>query len=229
MARKRKFAEQLEGQYVEQNSPLLQLPAELRDMIYNHVAKHEDSIAIIPEAPTMRVAFASPFALVCRQVRGEYEQMYRQSAVRYAKNVTSHLTNFINEHTRTQLARTLDCLPLPAVDVDRRYSIHIRLTNTVDSSLDQLRTLLGQPLSRWKIRISYDPRSFDEAYFCQLVPKLRWIYGSRANSPHDVQRWFAIQAAFEDAFTRYSAQDRLRRGRRKGKRLNARTSWTKKK
>ncbi|KAK3686897.1 hypothetical protein LTR37_019339 [Vermiconidia calcicola] len=220
MARKRKFTEQLEGQYIEQNSPFLRLPAELRDMIYKHVVKHGDSVAIIPEAPTARVAFASPFAL--RRIRESVPRGRR--AIREERYLPP--TNFINEYGRTQFARTLDSLPLPAVDVDRGYSIQITLTNTVNSSLYQLRVLLDQAMGGWNIRTSYDPSTFDEAYCRQLVPKLRWCHGRRVYNSH---HWFAIEAAFEDAFTRYSAQDRIRRGQRKGKRLDAKTSRTKKK
>lgn len=193
-----------------QNSPLTNLPPEIRNSIYEFVASDTTSICLRNES----IAYTPPLSLVCRQIREEFEGIYYSEAPKYAGHVNISITNFIHKDVMPCIER------LPAFESkgERNIKLRIHLTNTFDNYLSHLREL------DWGIEtneldangkavhldceydVVIDHKTFDVECARQVVVKLRWALGSPNLLQHHAQwAWTKIDKAFGRAFERYNA------------------------
>lgn len=231
-------------QQLDQNSPFLNLPAEIRNSIYEYAAANTTSTTVNLNG----VLYSPPLSLVCHQIREEFEEIYKDEAPKRANTVIIQLTNFIHstgpEDSKKTVFDIVENLPsaprcmIETVPHDSNnwncthYVFQIWLTNTFDSYLEHLRAFRFPQLfgnderpsveevevlfrHHCKVEIFYEPRSFDVQYCKGLLSKLRWSFGSNHQSPAVRTEWWMIEDAFDDAFKRYELPKSSARKRRR--------------
>ncbi|KAK5745697.1 hypothetical protein LTR17_001197 [Elasticomyces elasticus] len=72
---------------VVQDSSLLDLPPELRNAIYEYIVSNTRDVSYCESI----LLYTPAFGKVCRQLRNEYEGIYRRGAPRFAKAATVHM------------------------------------------------------------------------------------------------------------------------------------------
>ena len=199
---------------VVQDSRLLNLPAELRNLIYEFVAQSTDAISFRGQC----ILYCPTLSLVCRQVRDEYEPIYMHEAPRYARKINVHLTDFVifprsggPDHS------ILDSFPEPAAGVERSWTVLVFMTNLWDRHRLDLRHFIDHSNvlnTKYNVEIAWDPKTFDVAFLRENMQKLRFCH---ARSSSVDQKWPEVERAFEAAFERY-APVRSNTSRRKRKR-----------
>ena len=198
-----------------QNCPLLILPPELRNTIWEFVACNTEHVSTRDD----RATHTSPLSLVCSQIRQEYDEIYCDEAPKYASVVNLHFTNFIHKLSRVDIAATVNNLPpLPTI-AQRNYVFIIFLTNTFDNYLEQFRALhylssQSIELNSFSVEVWWNPKSFDVHYCQQMIPKLRWCLA--AHGPNASRKlWWKIEVGFEDAFRRYAPKKVRAKGQKR--------------
>ena len=217
--------------FVFQQSLLLQLPAELRNNIYEE--------CVVDESLSIRsgqILYSSPLSLVCRQIRQEYRQIYFDEAPYFAKVVNVFAPNFIAHG----LEECLSGLPLPNPLSERQFLIHVILDNfwsredlrhflahtAVKSNKEFLRLRKGNCETYWpsdiraavSYTISFDPRTFDVHLCRQLLPRIAWCHGTgdRVDT-----HWLMIEAALTKELDKHD-QKSVKKRRKKRKESSAR-------
>ncbi|KAK4539769.1 hypothetical protein LTR36_010357 [Oleoguttula mirabilis] len=196
--------------HIVEDSPLLNLPAELRNNIYEYVASNTTSITIRHED----VLYISPMSAVSRQVREEYEGIHRTEASKYAQHVNINIDNFVHEDVMPMI----HSLPALASGEERTFRFCILLTNTFEKYLGNVRTLdrgiqTGEDDAIGTARrlecaysILFDHKSFDVGYARTVVARLRWSYKKKSHQPGALWEWPKIEKAIVQAFERYDAR-----------------------
>lgn len=205
-------------QPVTQNSRLLSLPAELRNVIYELVATTPQAIVVGQIAPNRHRHrqdwhYCPPFSLVCKQIREEYEKIYLEKAKEHAAIIHIKITDFIYDASAFYVPSLIYQLPECP---DRSFKLHIFLTNSFDAYLEKLHHLLRTPWAvKWRFpdfefpdfgfEITYDPKSFDEHYCRQKLARLNMQENK-------------MSKAFEEAFERYAPQTSRASGKKRRRR-----------
>ena len=181
MARKK---EPRAARATERDAPLFTLPPEMRNTIYELIVSQETCVAY----RSAQLLYAPSLSLVSRQLRNEYESVYRHFAPQHAKTVRVHTRDFKGK----DLALPLFTHPRTS-PVERTYILHIHLTNhwtgvDCQSFLASNQFLDLRPPC--EIEVSFDPRSFDLEYLRRALGKCKWNAGM-------------VERAFEEACRRY--------------------------
>lgn len=228
------------GPILTQASPLLNLPAELRNHIYEYAVSDTETVYFKRDA----LLYMPALSLSCRQIRHEYETLFRGEAAHYAKHICLEIVDFDSRTCRTSLPYIMELVeakrqnvPADADPSDRlQVTIGLHLTNTFDPiGLQPLRKHLRDkgltwnltsPPENFAIELSWNPRSFDIVYLREVISRLPvHMPGLRAT----------LEQAFRAACARYTLLGERRERRwacgRKQKRqaLDARIQKTKKK
>jgi len=218
---------------VVQDSPLFDLPPELRNLIYEYVVTDTKSI-VFHNGTALHL---SALSAVCHQIRREYEGVERTEAPQYAKELNFHITNFLHqdifptikslEEDNHSSPQALDYQP----EQPKTIQLHVHLTNTFERYLMHLRKLAygletdrkrndGQPERlECKYRIYLDHRTFDVQYAKQAVAKMDWCLKRPGNNTAFKFEWPKMEKAFADAFEQCEAASRPAKGggrKRKG-------------
>ena len=215
------------GLSVAQTSPFLNLPAELRNTIYEYTVQNTDAISVKPD----RVLYSSALSFSCSQVREEYRQIYLQEAAKHANRVNVHITNFIYRHPSVgEVSSFIERLPPPVPGGERRFLLRIYMTNFWDRHRLDLRNLVGgNPLDSEEIspdahptdhdiEVRWDPKSFDVNYFLEELPKLRFCHGRTPRNLLTRPTWAQLESAFQEALERYNPKAETVGPKRKRKR-----------
>jgi len=121
--------------YQEQSSPLLDLPAELRNQIYGHVAYNSKEIVVLAHDYILSVPL--PLGQVSRQLRQEFNGVYDAIPL----DQVTRFTILNNNFCIWELILSLGKIPsTPAIGVDRTIVLQTRLTNSLTS--ESLQTLV---------------------------------------------------------------------------------------
>ncbi|KAK5683430.1 hypothetical protein LTS10_004962 [Elasticomyces elasticus] len=172
---------------ITQHSPLLELPPELRNSIYEHcvannkVVSYRDGILLLTPA----------LARVCQQLRKEYDGVYKSDAPSHASEVEIHVKNFQYD----SIIPTLSALPrfnvrtTKGVEIEPYSGIRIcvYLTNEFTQHRNCIRELdlgldtgikngAGYNIPRLKcgFRIVFDDRTFDKGFAREAMQKMDW-------------------------------------------------------
>lgn len=164
---------------VVQDSPLLNLPPELRDLIYNYSAQVDEAL-IFKGIGQGALKVAPPaLARTCNQINDEYCGIYMSEAPRFATKVISHVPNFDAE----AFFPMMKSLPDAATDVHRKFVFHLHLDNFFDRPVGHMTRFfssMSMPMRRtdaldgglgpdtpliieredYEIYVSYNPKSF---------------------------------------------------------------------
>lgn len=187
-----------------QESAFLNLPPEIRNKIYELAAQHE--------SVSMRdgdLLYSPPLSLTCRQVREEYKGIYLEEAPKHAETMCVHVWNFRCATTNPFLnAQGLPFLPGP----HRKYILRMFLDNTW-TRLQFQRFFFKLALPRGSttdFEIRYNPKSFDEEYLRQTVPRMAW-YNKDGTLSQTSTTWERMVNAIYRAFDRYESVGRKRK------------------
>ena len=196
--------------YEPQDSPLLNLPAEIRNTIYEYAVRNTEKISLRRD----RIFYCPPLSLVCHQMRDEYRQIYLEEAPKYATNVNVHTTNFEHRSAAWSLMSSVAHLPETVAEVERKFTVHILLTNVWDRYRHQLRLPEKVGTRReYGVHIDWDPKTFDYQSSREDFLKLKFCFRGRKAG-----KWPQIDRAFEDAFERYAPKIGVSGGQRRRKR-----------
>lgn len=208
---------------VAQDSPFLNLPAELRNRVYELAAQNEIVVSVRSRTSRRqeRTLYCPCLSLVCRQIRNEYKGIYLGRAPNYAARIEVRLSNFINEDIPWSILKILDIYPRAQGTIILR----ILLTNTWDPNdvrrvstgcawPHQRETVVAACQSAAGIRpheftIEFDPKTFDVEFCRQAVAKLDWCLGryvAQNRSASEYDAWPKLKEAFRKAFERYDAK-----------------------
>lgn len=195
---------------IVQTSPLLALPPELRNTIYEYVASNTNSIAITK----YEIFCVTPMQAVCQQIREEYEGVYATEAPRYAQHVSIDIDNF--NHADASWA-ALHTLPALASRASRTFELRITLTNTFDTYLSGLRALIGGiktgevDAAGEDIRLDFeyvvlfDHKTFDVEYLRPMMEKFRVAFTEPNMYSDKWCQWQKIEKALVRAIERFDA------------------------
>ena len=218
----------LKSEQVGQDSRLLNLPPELRNLIYEFVAKSTTSISVRENT----ILYCLALSLVCRQSRDEYKNIYVDESPKYASRVSIHLTNFVTSSPKSGAAsRIHEVLPDPALGVERSFNIRVFMTNFWDRHRLDLRNFIerGDFLkTEFDLEIVWDPKTFDMEFLRETMQKLRFCHARNGLNPGNIVWrteliWLKVEKALMQAFERYAppARSTSARGKRKRKMVKA--------
>ena len=206
-----------------QSSPLFNLPAELRNSMYELVAEETTSVSLKLGATWYR-----PYlSLVWRQLRDEYEKVFLKEAPKYATKINIHITDFIWKSTQFNLCDDLLALPIPLHTLQCGCTLRVTLTNNRDAYRDQLNELCilraKDILPCFDVDVRFDPDNFDVEYWRRKGLTLReapWISAMDTNPTYYadsyareafLSRGMEFDFYLESAFERRVKQHDLRK------------------
>ncbi|KAK4889089.1 hypothetical protein LTR27_012057 [Elasticomyces elasticus] len=121
---------------ITQNSPLLRLAPELRNAIYELVVAGTTLVSYRQRA----VLYTPALGKVCRQIRKEFEGIYKDGAARYADHIEIHVTNINFQDVVSTVGASrhhkYDVGDVPA-RVQPTVRICVLITNGFEHSLSQ--------------------------------------------------------------------------------------------
>ncbi|KAK3075460.1 hypothetical protein LTR53_001168 [Teratosphaeriaceae sp. CCFEE 6253] len=222
---------------IVQHSPLLDLPAELRVLVYEYAATEPADIHCKHQFVSRGgIAYDSAMSKTCRQIRTEYKDPYLRQASHHATSINFHVTNFdYNTFSSCHVYYTIHRLQnlasanythLDAPHYDpKTFRMHVRLTNVFDHDLAPLRKACHgieygfqwEPETYTRLafeyRITLDHKSFDLIYAKQVFRRLDRGYVETEPVPDEEYEWWKIKTAFARAAERCEAEaaERLRR------------------
>jgi hypothetical protein len=206
----------LKSAQVAQDSRLLDLPPELRNLIYEFVAKSTNAISVRENM----ILYCPALSLVCRQIRKEYKRIYVDEAAKYAFRVNIHLTNFVTFTLKGgAVSSILEALPKPVSGVDRSWTVRVFMTNFWDRHRLHLRNFIehGNILrTKFDLEIVWDPKTFDVEFLRENMQKLRFCHARTTRLADSI--WLRAEKAFMEAFERYATPAKSTSARRKRKR-----------
>ncbi|KAK4952689.1 hypothetical protein LTR10_009495 [Elasticomyces elasticus] len=196
-----------------QDSPLLRLAAELRIIIYEYVVKDTTLVSYRQGA----MLYTSALGKVCRQVRKEYEKIYKTEAVKHAHQIEMHITNF--DHS--DVFDTIESSPhhkYPNYSElgeslepwRKKFLVCSLLTNSFDQSLPEMRRLLERRMLVVKIdgdifipcleyRCVFNQATFDVASAKRALDEAREDWGLKIDCWGD-----DLWAKFESPWRKHS-------------------------
>ncbi|KAK3659323.1 hypothetical protein LTR56_001212 [Elasticomyces elasticus] len=207
---------------VVQDSPLLNLPPEMRNLIYGFIASGISTVTFRQNAMT----YTSAFAQACRQIREEFKSVYLIDAPRNAQQFHIHIINFRHEFADPKIPTLQHHLTASGREADRidfaskQVRIYISLDNTFERCLPRLRELVRKERhfkiggtvveSDHEYRISFNPATFDVNYAAKVMRRegCTWYF---RYSP----TWIAIEKAFGQAVDEYYAKRTTKRVKKK--------------
>lgn len=200
--------------YPSQKSKLLNLPPELRNLIYECVAQNSDTISIREHT----IFYCPALSLVCHQTRDEYRQIYLDEAPKSAARINIHLTNFITTMTAGgSISSVCEQFANPAPWIERSWTVRVLLTNLWDRHRLELRNFIehGDFLkAKYDLELVWDPKSFDAEFLRENVPKMRFCFGRMLHRPELI--WPQMEKALGEAFERYSSRSGVAKRKRGG-------------
>ena len=161
-------------------SPFCNLPAELRNMIYELVAESEPRISVRPT----HMLYGPSLSLVCQQLRAEYKPVYTAIAPSQAPECTIHITDF----NRRQVHHAMSLIP---PNPTRIYNLHAHLSNVWTSTdLDSIASgsVLGpqkhtslfgfdfEGPTKYGLSVSFEPRTIDVDFVRRAFRKIRYEF-----------------------------------------------------
>lgn len=202
---------------IEQNSPFLNLPPELRNIIYEFVAQKTEEISFRGET----LLYSPKESFVCRQIRNEYKEIYLEEAPKHAMKVNSHITDFIpigpaiGSH-----ANDNQYIPNSIDKFGRVWTIEVFLTIFWDHQRLNLRRFIdfgasGMFDTEHKVVIRWDRDTFDAEFLRQNLQKLKFCH---EKTKHPGSQWLKVEKAFVKAFEWHDAHKKKKRMGRKRKR-----------
>ncbi|KAH9831302.1 hypothetical protein Tdes44962_MAKER08939 [Teratosphaeria destructans] len=191
-------------------SPLLNLPPELRNAIYDHLASSPQPIDLQSGGDPSRLStHCAPLAGVCHQLRQEFSAAYHATTLAHAHTITIHNTDLAAK----PFLRTLSRLPAPAdTNPHRAISLHLHLTNAlrptdITAFVAHLAAAAITPPSsssagaQISYGLSFDPKAFDlysfRIVFARLAKRYRF---HRCDAEQRV--WEQVYWAFAEAAER---------------------------
>ncbi|KAF2774248.1 hypothetical protein EJ03DRAFT_3013 [Teratosphaeria nubilosa] len=190
-------------------SPLLNLPPELRNAIYDHLAYSSKVIEI--QSGDKISTQCAPLAGVCRQLRQEFSSAYQAITLAYADNITVHNINL----SAKPLLLTLSTLPGPAeTNLNRSVTIKILLTNELQTTeITAFVTYLAAPSPLPKSAgahisydVSFDPNTFNlysfRITFARLAKRYRFHKCDAEQRVWEQVVWEQVYWAFAKAAER---------------------------
>ena len=205
---------------VIQDSRLLNLPAELRNLIYEFVARSSKAISVREKT----ILYCPALSLVCRQIRSEYRKIYLDEAVRNASRVNIHLTDFVTSTSKGgDVFNTLKVLSNPTI-LKSSGTIRIFMTNVWDRHRLELRNFIEHGnnwTTMYDLEIVWDPKTFDVEFLRETMQKLRFCHARDTRLPNSI--WFKVEKALMEAFERYAppAKSSRVKGKRRRKTIEA--------
>lgn len=179
---------------LQQTGSLLNLPAELRNQIYNYIAYDDQNAKLI--AYDRVLALPLPISQTSRRIRWEFNGIYGSVPLEHA----THFTVVNNHFCTWEFILSLGKIPTtPAVGVDRTVVLKIQLkdSSTTENLLLFVKTLAGSIASAPKTvdlvrslqyRITFDEGSLD--LDAQRVTLGRLAKRYRFHHPEGEQRVF---------------------------------------
>ncbi|KAK4889090.1 hypothetical protein LTR27_012058 [Elasticomyces elasticus] len=207
---------------VVQDSPLLNLPPELRNLIYGFIASSINTVTFRQSTInyTSAMTYTTAFAQVCRQIREEFKSVYMIDAPRNAQHFDIHIINFRYEYVNPKIPTLPNHLSPSGREADRlnfaskQVRIYISLDNTFERCLQQLRELVKTERhfrigvmkveSDHEYLISFNPATFDVDYAQKVMRREGWSLAFRPT-------WMAIEKAFGQAVDEYYAKRTTKR------------------
>lgn len=188
---------------VTQDSRFLNLPPELRNLVYEYVAQTTRIVSIREN----QILYCPSMSLVCHQIRNEYAQNYQDEAPKYAAGIHVNITNFITRIKNGGAVSNLQQgLPDPAPGIERNWTVRVHLTNTWDFYRTALRNFIvqGDDLIEpdYDLEVVWDPKTFDVEFLRQNLQKLRFCHGRP--DPVHATIWPKVEKALEEAFEKCS-------------------------
>ncbi len=234
MASRSRRPRSLKLTWIVQDSRLLNLAPELRNLIYEFVAQNSTAISVREN----KVLYCPPISLVCRQIRTEFKDVYLDDAPTYASRVNVHLTNFVTSSPNTGAVSSIhEVFPNdPLSGVERSWTVRVFMTNLWDRHRLDLRNFIeyGKILrTKSDLEIIWNPKTFDVEFLRETMQKLRFCH-ARTRPPPIVSGfdliWPQVEKALVEAFERYAppAKSTSTRGKRKRKSTEAETTPKKK-
>ena len=101
-----------------QASLLLDLPPELRNLIYDDVARNTDTVGIYELTRQRHRVRSQPLGQVCHQLRQEFRDAYNAEVAQYAKIL------------EINVIATIDRLPACEEQHSRQYKLNVFVENT---------------------------------------------------------------------------------------------------
>ncbi len=192
----KKRASTSNGPPIVQTSKFFHLPGELRNQIYSDIDLNCVSLK------GNRILYAPPLSLVCRQIRKEYEEIYKDEAVSNATRLHIYSTNFVCQGPALQ---QLQGQMLRNSLREYRCIDHVFLTNMYDAYKYELRQFVSAgwfnlpnegPKVDYEVFVDWDPKSFDVEHLKEAVRKLHWCH-------RDHKAWGQVKRAVEETMKRY--------------------------
>ncbi|KAK5745698.1 hypothetical protein LTR17_001198 [Elasticomyces elasticus] len=204
---------------VVQDSPLVNLPPELRNSIYGFIASSINTVTVRQSTInyTSAITYTTAFAQVCRQIREEFQSVYLIDAPRNAQHFDIHIINFRYEYANPNVQTLPNHLSRSGREADRlsfaskQIRICVWLDNTFERFLRRLRELVKterhfriggtEVESDHEYLISFNPTTFDVDYAQKVMRRegCTWYF---RYSP----TWMAIEKAFGQAVDDYYAK-----------------------
>ncbi|TKA22283.1 hypothetical protein B0A50_08245 [Salinomyces thailandicus] len=180
-------------------SHLLNLPAELRNNIYDHVAS--TSMEVVVFAHDCLLIKPAPLSQTCRQLRREYGAIHCSLPISHATGITIHNTNF----SVWELGLSLQCVSEPTPGPDRLVIFRIEITDSLTpQDIQAFIVQLTEPASTVKMvaaprcEIILDPMAsslnHQRVLFARLAKHCRC-----QRSDAEQQAWEIVYCAFAEA------------------------------
>lgn len=198
---------------IPQNSPLLNLPAELRNMIYELAAQNETVVPVWPrtQSAQRRSRYCGSLGLVCWQIHCEYQPFYSGAAIFHAARVEIRTIDYVGAHMQWFVPKILE----PYRYIHGKIVLRCYLTNVWDPTVSLRRgksaalqdnglaiaagNLAGVDIP-YEFKIEFDPKNFDMERCRSAVERLDCYIG-RPSQPADMHCvWPKLREAVYDAF-----------------------------
>lgn len=193
-----------DGDLAAQDCPLLRLPAELRNAIYEYVCLDVDKVALF-HGPEIRVlATTHPLGQTCHQINAEFSPVYRAEAPQKAREFICLRNNFSSIESTIILEAWIESLPpLPnheprsfvqSIFLDNSFGSGLAMKNADSAPHWSLGCKPPQPSIQAMITVHFNSRTFDVDYLRSFIA--RYVHGRLHHSS-------ALSEALEKAINRH--------------------------
>ncbi|EMC99235.1 hypothetical protein BAUCODRAFT_146205 [Baudoinia panamericana UAMH 10762] len=107
------------------DSPFFALPGEIRNQIYAYLAYTSKTVIVL--SPHQIVTVPAPISLVCHRTQLEFNSIFTTLSLAYATQIIICNENF----NIWSLIHSLQHIPVPAPDLERKITFRIRMTNAM--------------------------------------------------------------------------------------------------
>lgn len=132
-----------------QDSRLLDLPPELRNLIYELLCTHTKKVATTPGHEVKVLETTHPLSQTCRQLRQEFGPIFASLAPHYSRKILCYVRYFSIPSLDEAMMGYLESLAPPSPAAYRIFTQRLFLDNTFDShSFSRCPDLLFPPATR---------------------------------------------------------------------------------